>query len=54
MNKTFRWIKNHIRPHFGWNKERGEEIDWKKDNIDELIDKSKDKVEAGITIRFKF
>jgi len=54
MRKIVKWIKDHVRPSFGYHMDRGEEIKWTKDNIGEIIDKSKKKVDVGVKIKFKF
>lgn len=48
------WIKEHVRPHFKWHADRGNEIKFKEDDIGEIVDKAEDKVEAGIKFKFKF
>ena len=51
---SWSWVKEHVRPHFKYHTYRGEEIDFKEDNIKDIIDKAEDKVEVGIKFKFKF
>jgi len=52
---VLKWIKEHVQPDFGLNEsERGEELDWKNDSINEISGKLRRKIRAGLKITFKF
>ena len=54
MNKFFKWVKEHVRPHVKYHPNKGEEIDWKNEDLKESLRKAKDKTEIGIKFKFKF
>ena len=56
MNKFFKWIKEHVRPHFRYNKRRDKkpDDDLKLDSLDSVEDNLKKNSEIGIKFRFKF
>ena len=54
MKKLFKWIGKHVRPHFRYHKNKGDDIDFKNDNLKDIVDKVEDKVEGGIKFTFKF
>ena len=51
--KIFKWIKEHLRLHFGYNS-LGEKINWKQDEFEDIVDEIKNKSEVGFKIKFKF
>jgi len=51
MKKFLRWIKDHVRPHYRYNKHlRVDEQKTEHDRTEDLKDNS----EIGIKIKFKF
>ena len=55
MKKTWKWIKDHVRPYIKRSrKEKSTNIDLKEDSPREIIDKARDESEVGIKFTFKF
>lgn len=48
-----RWVKEHVRPHFRYRRNLGEDFK-DEDDIGDRLEKIKDKSEVGIKFRFRF
>jgi hypothetical protein len=50
MNKFLKWIKNHVRFHFGL---RSDKMKKNRESVEEQIDSLRDRTEVGIKFKFK-